>query len=97
VIDVFLEDCPEILAQVRRAVREGGDGEVARLAHRLRGSLRLFGAARATTLIDEIATAAGEDRPRDAADSLEELTTEMSALQEDLQAVIQEMKTCKSS
>ena len=97
VIDVFLEDCPEVLAQVRRAVREGRDGEVARLAHRLRGSLRLFGAARATALIEEIATAAGEDRPRDAADSLEELTTEMSALQEDLQAVIQEMKTCKPS
>ena len=97
VIDVFLKDCPEMLAQVHGAVREDRSDEVARLAHRLIGSLRLFGATRATTLIEEIATASGEGRRRDVANSLEDLTTAMSSLQENLRAANQEMKTCKPS
>jgi two-component system, sensor histidine kinase and response regulator len=43
-IDLFLEECPRWLAELRAAVRTGSAADVKRTAHNLKGSMAHFGA-----------------------------------------------------
>ena len=42
VVDVFLEDAPEMLARIKEALTTGNGAEVAAAAHALKGSVGLF-------------------------------------------------------
>ena len=102
-IQVFLRDSAEVLKQMRQAVLDDRADELGELAHRLKGSLRLFGAARAVALVEalEAATRQGGQGPTPVepgtmGHSLQQLMTEMSLLREELDAVIEETATCKS-
>ncbi len=45
--DIFLKECPRLVAEVRDAVRQGDAGKLRRTAHSLKGLVRGFGSHRA--------------------------------------------------
>src|SRR5262249_5187457 len=46
-IEIFMAECPRWLEELRRAIAGNVVGNVKRLAHNLKGSVRLFGAKNA--------------------------------------------------
>ena len=48
-IDIFLEECPRMLADIERAITASNSHALHHAAHTLKGSVSNFGAPRATT------------------------------------------------
>ena len=50
-VDIFWEDCPRLLAEIRGAVDRGDSKALARSAHALKGSVGTFGAQLAFVVV----------------------------------------------
>lgn len=96
VVAVFLEDVPNVLAEIRNAVvgREGKD--LRRAAHRLKGSLGLFAADCARDLAIGLEEIGRNEDWEDAESTLHRLEAEMSVLQKDLRQLAEEKLKCRS-
>jgi len=96
VIKVFLEDTPKTMVDVVQAVAGGKTGELQKLGHRLNGSLLMFGAKRAATLLDRLQDVVRKGRAKNAEYVLQQLISEMSSLQENLKIMAKEAQQCGS-
>jgi HPt (histidine-containing phosphotransfer) domain-containing protein len=61
-IDVFLNDTPALIGQMRAALAEGNGEELRRAAHTLKSSSASFGAAHLSSLSREVELTAKEGR-----------------------------------
>ncbi len=95
-IEMFRSDGPKVLAGLQQAAAGGDGAEVSRLAHRLKSSLGLLGAARAVRLTGKLEATAGDGVTPEVAETLEALVREMSLLQEALNTEIREVEKCRS-
>jgi CheY-like chemotaxis protein/HPt (histidine-containing phosphotransfer) domain-containing protein len=94
VIEAALQEGPDRLAEMRRAV-EAGDGEaLRRAAHALKGAVRCFGETPAFELAARIEQLADADRLDEAAASFAELDTAMQALSD---ALAEHLKTASDA
>ena len=79
-VGIFLEDLPERVRGLERAIRAGDTGDVSFVAHAIRGALAGLGATSASTLARELETLAGEGRLDEAAERFGRLTRELERL-----------------
>ena len=96
VVQVFLEVAPKTMADVVQAVNEGNVDELSRLAHRLKGALPLFGARRPIVLLEELQAMVCKGEAKDTECVLQQLLSEMSSLQENLNIMAKEIRPCES-
>ena len=96
-VRAFLANAPRSMAEMNRAAGEGNAEEVARLAHRIKGSLGLLAARRAYGLAAALERTVADRGMRDAQETLSQLAREISLLREQLQALVEETSTCESS
>jgi len=94
--NAFLADWPGISAELHQASKTGELPALQRLAHKLKGSLALFGAKRAQALAEQLEAAARKgDRPS-AIDLTRKLVTEINTLRTNLSELETEKQTCAS-
>jgi two-component system sensor histidine kinase/response regulator len=81
IIQLFLEDCPRLLAQIRESL-DAGDGPSLRLAaHAMKGSLSNFGASSTVALAFELETMGKNGEMTGAAPVYSSLVTALERLQ----------------
>jgi len=89
-IEIFLEECPKVLAGIRTAVDDRSAKDLRRHAHTLRGSLRYFGETQAGVLSAEL-EAMGEEGSFDfAGPVLKTLEREIDRLLPELQKFVRD-------
>jgi len=79
-VGIFLEDLPERVRGLERAIRGGDTGDVSFVAHAIRGALAGLGATPADTLAREVEALAEEGRLDRAAERFGRLTQELQRL-----------------
>lgn len=83
-VDLFCIDWREIMGRIHGAVRRGDAPEVELLAHRLKGMVRNFFAAKAAELSGEIENMGREKKVALVSDRLPALEAELEALEIEL-------------
>jgi CheY-like chemotaxis protein/HPt (histidine-containing phosphotransfer) domain-containing protein len=83
----FLADAPKALARIRAAVAKRDAAELASAAHLLKGSLAIFGAAKAVVAARNLEALGRADDLREAAAGLRTLESEFALLQSELGAI----------
>jgi len=86
---IFLEETPETLSRIERALEARDAPSIERLAHRLKGALLTLAAPAASRAALDLETAAGSGAEREAFDRLRR---EVSRLEEELRGVALEPK-----
>jgi two-component system, sensor histidine kinase and response regulator len=81
---VFLEDYPRQLTEIRKAVERGGWEELERAAHTLKGSVGNFGAQRAFAMASELEQCAQSEDPTGCRNLSSALEEELEILQAEL-------------
>jgi len=84
-IDIFLEDAPELMAKITRAVEEENTTGYSGLAHRLKGLASNFSAHRCTSAAWELEKQGRSGLDADPAQLLAELRAETEAVQSELE------------
>jgi HPt (histidine-containing phosphotransfer) domain-containing protein len=79
-VGIFLDDLPERVRGLQRAIRGGDTGDVSFVAHAIRGALAGLGATPAVTLARELEALAEEGRLDEAAERFAGLTLELERL-----------------
>jgi HPt (histidine-containing phosphotransfer) domain-containing protein len=87
IVDAFLEEAPQRLAELRRGIESGDAALVGRAAHTLKANARTFGAAQLALLSEEVETAARTGDLAPASAHIDELDEEWRALQPALGAL----------
>lgn len=77
---VFIEECPEMMRQVRAAIDAHDARELERSAHSLKGSARIFAASAAADAAFRLETMGAESNFRDAEDGWAILRFEIGGL-----------------
>jgi two-component system sensor histidine kinase/response regulator len=81
IVQLFIEDCPRLLAEIGESVA-GGDGPSLRLAaHALKGSLSNFGPSSSLTLASELEKMGKSGEMTEAAPVYSSLVTALESLQ----------------
>lgn len=83
----FLEDAPKALARIRAAVAKSDAAELGSAAHLLKGSLAIFGAAKAVAAARNLEILGRAEDLREAAAGLRTLESEFALLQNELGAI----------
>ncbi len=91
----FLEDYPGILEGMRQAIREKDGSGLEKLAHKLKGSLGLFGASGASTLAVRLQAIDRGGQWEEAVGTFQCLEKEVATLREGLDKLIEEEVACK--
>ena len=84
VIDLFLEDGPQLLSTIQEALARGDADGVRRGAHALKGSAGNFGASTLVAIAHQMEIHAAAGSPDALADLLQALKTELSELSAEL-------------
>jgi len=82
VLQVFLEECPRMMQEVRGAVDQGDSKLVRRTAHSMKGALLNISAAPAAAEAKQLELLGSEERFAEAAPILERLQHEIERLQQ---------------
>ena len=80
VVEAFLDEAPQLLAQIDQAIEDEDAAELRRAAHTLKGSMRFFGCHLACEHAFRLETMGKEQELRDAASRLDVLQQEMTRL-----------------
>jgi len=80
VAETFLDESPQLLAAIRRALETGVPGEAHRAAHTLKGALNYFGAAQAFELAYRIEVLADQKNLEEVRRTLPQLEAEVARL-----------------
>jgi signal transduction histidine kinase/DNA-binding NarL/FixJ family response regulator len=83
----FLADAPKTLAQIRTAVTKKDAANLARAAHLLKGSIAIFGAAKAAAAVRNLETLGRVGNLADATTALLFLESEFALLQQELHTI----------
>jgi HPt (histidine-containing phosphotransfer) domain-containing protein len=75
-IDTFLDDAPQMIAELRRALAAGDAEAFRRTAHSFKSNCRTFGALGLAELARELEFAARENRLADVGENLERLAAD---------------------
>ncbi len=75
-VETFLEDAPNLMAELQQAIEASNAGEVRRLAHSLKGNGREFGATDFTNLCADLEHQAADGNLADAQGLLNEIQAE---------------------
>jgi CheY-like chemotaxis protein len=86
VIRLFLKECPRLAQALREAVGQGDARKLWISAHTLKGSIGIFGAARAAALADRLQLLGQEGKVPEAAGLLDALDEELSRIKPALAA-----------
>jgi two-component system sensor histidine kinase/response regulator len=89
IIDIFLEECPSLVAAIRDAVRKQDARALERSAHSLKGSVSNFGAASATQAALDLELMGRRGEVQRAAATVELLELELLSLS----AVLRQLQT----
>ena len=87
VVALFIEECPNQLANVSKAVELGDSGALERDAHTLKGSLSIFGAAQAVDAANRLEEMGRDGNLADASEVFVNLSAEVERLMADLSAL----------
>jgi HPt (histidine-containing phosphotransfer) domain-containing protein len=87
IVDAFVEEAPQRLAEVREGTEDGDPVLVRRAAHTLKANGRTFGAGRLAQLSEEIETAARGGDLGPASTRIDELDEAWREIRADLQAL----------
>jgi histidine phosphotransfer protein HptB len=87
IIDAFVEEAPERLAELREGIAAGDATLVGRAAHTLKSNARTFGATTLAALCEEIETAARSGDLGPASAGVDEVDAAWQAVQPDLDAL----------
>jgi len=90
VIEVVIEECPLLLAQVRQAVAQQDAPTLRRAAHTLKGSLRLFGPTPQGELAYQLEKMGAEGQLQEGPRLVDELAGQLSRLIAVLEASLRE-------
>jgi len=82
VLQVFLEECPRMMDEVRGAIDEGNPKSVRRAAHSMRGALLNISAAPAAAEASRLEALGSEERLGEGAPILERLQQEIERLEQ---------------
>ncbi|MEX0586018.1 MAG: Hpt domain-containing protein, partial [Pirellulales bacterium] len=93
VVAAFLEECPELMGQIRGAIDRSDAGALRLAAHRLKGSMRYFGATRAFDQAYILETLGRDGRLADAPAATAQLDRLVSQLSPQLTAYLVANKT----
>ncbi|HKO05500.1 MAG TPA: Hpt domain-containing protein [Candidatus Acidoferrales bacterium] len=77
-VEIFLAECPGLLAQIRSGVQDKNAEHVERSAHTLKGALMNFGAQRACEVARQLEIRGREARLDDAAQLASQLESEVA-------------------
>ena len=91
-VTVFLSDNPSLLGKIERALSAGDAAELERAAHTIKGALGVFGAEPARARAERMERMGRDGAVRDAAPELDELSSEVQALERDLRALLSELE-----
>ena len=92
IVKIFVASCPQMISQIREAIRQGNASELESSAHSLKGSAGNFGAQTAVKLAQELETL-GKSRTLDTAkDVFSELEIELERLRKALEESLAENK-----
>jgi HPt (histidine-containing phosphotransfer) domain-containing protein len=83
----FLADAPKTLAQIRTAVRNRDAAKLARAAHLLKGSIAIFGAARAVAAARNLEALGRSGNLAEATSAIRCLESELAVLQQELHRI----------
>jgi|SRR5215471_7704853 len=87
IVDAFLEDAPQQLAELRLAAAENDDALARRAAHTLKANGRTFGAGRLASLCEEIETAARAGDLASARGRIDEVDEAWAEVEDELTAL----------
>jgi signal transduction histidine kinase/DNA-binding response OmpR family regulator len=96
VINAFLQNCPKILSDMRRAMNDNNLADVRLHAHKLKGSLGIFSAGDSVKLAVHLETACSEGLTNEAQKLVEQLSLESARLVDALAAMRKEQSVCAS-
>ena len=91
----FLEDSPNVMAQIHFALKKRDGQELSKLGHKFKGSLGLIGAGPARRLAEDIETAGQDTNWPEATRIVAMLDEKWTALQAQLSKFIEEKQTCE--
>jgi HPt (histidine-containing phosphotransfer) domain-containing protein len=83
----FLQDAPKTLSLIRRAIAKKDAQKLASAAHALKGSISIFGAAKAVSLARELEAMGRSGHLFDAGSQFRVLESEFQRIKPDLQAI----------
>ena len=83
-VDIFVQDCPARLEELRESIAAGDARRAHRVAHGLKGSVTGFGAESARNLAQQIELMAKDGNLAEAADALSALEKELARVLEGL-------------
>jgi CheY-like chemotaxis protein len=86
--ELFLADCPRLLADVNAAVAAGNATKIKIAAHTLKGSAAHFGAGSAVEAAQHLETVAGQGKLAEAREAATRLEAELQRFEPELRAVV---------
>jgi len=92
IFDLFLENLPGYLTQIKEEIARGDARALERAAHRLKGSVGNFGAKRSYETAYRLEQLGKDGKTDEAGDALKELERELKALEKEIKNSLQEMK-----
>ena len=87
IAQLFLEDYPRVVAQLRGAIKSGDSRNLERIAHGLKGSVSNFGARAAVEAARAIEFLGREQKIAEAAKAIPVLETTLAALRPELESL----------
>ncbi len=94
--DLFLADCPGLLAQIRSSLATGDGSTLERAAHRMKGSAANLSAARVVVVAERLEEIARDGRLAEADGVCGELEAEVGRLKQALEILKEEVTACVS-
>jgi len=94
IVTVFLESYPQILLEIRRDITRCDGEKLRRAAHKLKGSISLFGHRGALDAVIKLENAARGDRFETAQAAYKQLEQELTQLRKTLEAIVKEHTSC---
>jgi HPt (histidine-containing phosphotransfer) domain-containing protein len=85
--ELFLADCPRLVADVKAAVEEANAARLKIAAHTLKGSVAHFGACPAVEIAQQLETLAVQGKLTETREAAARLKTELQRLEPELRAV----------
>ena len=93
IIDIYLADCPQSIAEIEAALQAGSGETVYRLAHKLKGAVGSLAALRATSLATSLEAAGHRGDMAEAAKLFAQFKSESEQLRPQLSGILQSFRT----
>lgn len=87
-VGLLIEECPSMLSEIARAVKEGNASDLQRASHKMKGSVLQFSARKAAAIAGTLEEMGSRGSMEGAAQEYARLETEVAALLQALKAML---------